>query len=115
MMIEVLKSKIHGATITQTEIDYDGSITIDTDLMEKANILVNEKVTVANFSNGSRFETYVIEGKAGSGIIGINGPAALLAEVGQRIVILSYASMTPEESKKFKPAIIKPDKENKVQ
>jgi aspartate 1-decarboxylase len=109
MLIEILKSKIHRATITESNLHYIGSITIDEDLMEAANLVALEKVTVANINNGERFDTYVIKGERGSGKIGINGAAAHKVEVGHIIIIMAYAHMTPEEAKTFKPAVVFPD------
>jgi len=99
MIIQVLKSKIHRVKVTQAELNYVGSITIDEDLIEAANIIPNEKVQVVNNNNGARFETYVIKGERGSGIICLNGAAARLAQVGDIIIIISYAQMTMEEGK----------------
>lgn len=109
MNIEVVKSKIHKATVTEANLQYVGSITIDEDLMDAANIIVNEKVQVVNVNNGERLDTYVIKGKRGSGTICLNGPAARKAEVGDVVIIISYASMDFEEAKKFKPTFIFPD------
>jgi aspartate 1-decarboxylase len=109
MTIEVLKSKIHMVTVTQANLNYIGSITIDEDLMDAANIIENEKVTILNVNNGERFDTYVITGTRGSGIIGINGPAARKALVDDVIIIISYAAMGFDEAKKFKPFLIFPD------
>ena len=114
MLVEFLKAKIHGAKITQTDLHYVGSITIDENLMKAAGILPNEKVAVANFNNGNRFETYVIKGKAGSGIIGLNGPAALLGDIGQKITILSYCLLTPKEAKKHTPVVVQIGPKNKM-
>jgi len=114
MFIEVVKSKIHRVKITQAELHYVGSITIDEDLMEAANIIENEKVQIVNISNGARLETYVITGERGSGDVCLNGPAARKAQVGDIIIIISYASMDFEEAKNHKPTIIFPDKNNKV-
>lgn len=114
MRIEVLKSKIHRARITQAELHYVGSITIDEDLMDAANFIEGEKVQVVNVNNGERLETYIIKGARGSGTICLNGPAARKAQVGDIIIIVSYASMEFEEAKKFKPAIIFPSPENKL-
>ena len=114
MNIEVLKSKIHRATVTQADINYIGSITIDEDLMDAVNIIENEKVDIYDISNGNRLHTYVIKGKRGSGVIGINGAAALKVKKGDLVIIASYASMDFEEAKKFKPLIIFPDKNNKI-
>jgi len=110
MQIEVLKSKIHQVTITEANLYYVGSITIDEDLMEAANLIANEKVTVVNVNNGERLDTYVIKGKRGSGIICLNGPAARKCHTGDVVVIMSYAQMDFEEAKAFKPAIIFPEK-----
>jgi len=114
MQIEVLKSKIHRAVITEANLNYVGSITIDEDLMVAANIIENEKVQVVNVNNGERLETYVIRGKRGSGICCLNGPAARKGMVGDIVVIISYASMDFEEAKKFKPWIVFPKEGNKL-
>src|ERR1043165_5812169 len=106
MNIEVLKSKIHRAKLTQTELHYVGSITIDENLMEAANIIENEKVQVVNVNNGERLETYVIKGEKGSGMICLNGPAARKGFVGDFLIIISYASMDFEEAKKHKPVTV---------
>ncbi len=109
MHIEVLKSKIHRVTVTEANLNYVGSITIDEDLMEAANLIENEKVQVVNVNNGARLETYVIKGEKGSGVICLNGPAARLVALGDIVIIMSYASMDFEEAKKFKPQVILPD------
>jgi aspartate 1-decarboxylase len=109
MFIEVVKSKIHKATVTDANLHYVGSITIDENLMDAANIIENEKVQVVNVNNGERFETYVIKGDRGTGSICLNGPAARKALVGDIVLIISYASMDFEEAKKFKPTIIFPN------
>jgi aspartate 1-decarboxylase len=114
MQIEVLKSKIHRAVITEANLNYVGSITIDEDLVDAANIIENEKVQVVNVNNGERLETYVIRGKRGSGICCLNGPAARRGMVGDVVVIISYASMAFEEAKKFKPWIVFPKEGNKL-
>ena len=114
MQIEVLKSKIHRAVITEANLNYVGSITIDEDLIDAANMIENEKVQVVNVNNGERLETYVIRGKRGSGICCLNGPAARKGMVGDIVVIISYASMNFEEAKKFKPWIIFPKEGNKL-
>jgi len=114
MQIEVLKSKIHRAVITEANLNYIGSITVDEDLMAAANIIENEKVQVVNVNNGDRLETYVIRGKRGSGICCLNGPAARRGMVGDVVVIISYASMDFEEAKKFKPWIVFPKEGNKL-
>jgi len=109
MFIEVVKSKIHQATVTDANLNYIGSITIDENLMDAANIIENEKVQVVNVNNGERFETYVIKGIRGTGSICLNGPAARKAVIGDIVLIISYASMEFEEAKKFKPTIIFPN------
>jgi len=114
MTIEVLKSKIHRVKITQAELHYVGSITIDEDLMEAASVIENEKVQIVNINNGERLETYVIKGERGSGQICLNGPAARKVQVGDIIIIISYASMTPEEAREHKPVIIFPNDQNRI-
>jgi aspartate 1-decarboxylase len=109
MLIEVVKSKIHKVSVTGANLHYVGSITIDEDLMDAANIIENEKVQVLNMNNGERLETYVIKGKRGSGDICVNGAAARKVIVGDVIIIISYATLDFEEAKTFKPAIIFPD------
>ncbi|MDP4267615.1 MAG: aspartate 1-decarboxylase [Bacteroidota bacterium] len=114
MQIEVLKSKIHRVTITDANIDYIGSITIDQDLMDAANLIENEKVQVLNVNNGERLETYVIKGERGSGIIALNGPAARKAVIGDIAIIISYASMEFVEAKSFVPYVVFPGENNKL-
>lgn len=114
MTIEVVKSKIHRVKVTEANIDYVGSITIDEDLMDACNLIENEKVQVVNVNNGERIETYVIKGDRGSGIICLNGPAARKAVIGDIIIIISYASIDFEEAKSFKPSIIFPDDKNRL-
>jgi aspartate 1-decarboxylase len=114
MNIEVLKSKIHRACITQAELHYVGSISIDEDLLDAANMIEGEKVTIVNVNNGERLETYIIKGERGSGTVCLNGPAARKAQPGDIVIIFSYASMDFEEAKKFKPSIIFPTPENKL-
>ncbi|MBN8837790.1 MAG: aspartate 1-decarboxylase [Sphingobacteriia bacterium] len=114
MIIEVLKSKIHRATITEANLNYVGSLTIDEDLMDAANLIENEKIHVVNINNGERLETYVIKGKRGSGVICLNGAAARKAAAGDLIIIMSYASMDFEEAKQFKPSVVFPDTANKL-
>ncbi|MCD4682123.1 MAG: aspartate 1-decarboxylase [Bacteroidales bacterium] len=114
MFIEVLKSKIHRATITESDLNYIGSITIDEDLIDAANLLENEKVHIYNITNGERFETYVINGERESGIISINGAAARKVAIEDKIIIVSYASMELEEARHFKPIILFPDGNNKL-
>ncbi|MFY8036409.1 MAG: aspartate 1-decarboxylase [Cyclobacteriaceae bacterium] len=114
MRIEVLKSKIHRVKITQAELHYVGSITIDEALMEAAQLIEGEKVQVVNINNGERLETYVITGARNSGTICLNGPAARKAQVGDVVIIISYASMELEEAKAFKPSLVFPNPENKL-
>ena len=115
MYIEVLKSKIHRVTVTEANLNYMGSITIDEDLMDASNIIENEKVQVLNLNNGERIETYVIKAKRGSGEICLNGAAARKAIIGDILLIMSYATMDFEEARSFKPTIIFPDtKTNKL-
>ncbi|MFW5820437.1 MAG: aspartate 1-decarboxylase [Bacteroidota bacterium] len=115
MNIEIVKSKIHRVTVTEADLHYVGSITIDEDLMDAANIIANEKVHVVNINNGERLETYVIKGKRGSGEICMNGPAARKVAIGDIIIIISYASMDFEDARSFEPAIIFPDtRTNKI-
>ena len=114
MKIEIVKSKIHQVTVTEANLHYVGSITIDETLMEAANLIENEKVHVLNLNNGERLETYVIKGEKDSGIICLNGPAARKVYVGDAVVVISYASMDFEEAKTFKPRIIFPNEKNKL-
>ena len=114
MRIEVLKSKIHRAKVTQAELHYVGSIAIDEDLIEAANLIEGEKVTVVNINNGERLETYVIKGDRGTGMVCLNGPAARKAQVGDIVIIISYASMKFEKAKQFKPTIVFPTPDNKL-
>src|SRR5690606_9467987 len=114
MQIQLLKSKIHRVKITQAELHYVGSITIDEDLMDAANIIANEKVQVVNVNNGERLETYAIKGERGSGQVCLNGPAARKAQVGDIVIIISYASMDFEEAKSFQPTVVFPDENNQL-
>lgn len=114
MEIEILKSKIHRVVITEANLNYVGSITIDEDLIDAANIIENEKVQVVNVNNGERLETYVLRGKRGSGICCLNGPAARRGMVGDVVVIISYTNMDFEEAKKFKPWIVFPKEGNRM-
>jgi len=114
MRIEVLKSKIHRVKVTQAELHYVGSVTIDETLMNAANLIEGEKVTVVNINNGERLETYVIKGEKDSGVICLNGPAARKAQVGDIVIIISYASMKFEKAKLFKPTLIFPTPDNKL-
>lgn len=109
MNIEIVKSKIHRVTVTEADLNYIGSITIDENLMDAANIIENEKVQIVNINNGERLETYVITGERGTGQIIMNGPAARKVAVGDIIIIIAYASMEFEKAKKFKPVLIFPD------
>ena len=114
MFIEVCKSKLHRVTVTGADLQYVGSITIDEDLMDAANIIENEKVQIVDINNGERLETYVIRGEKGLGEIILNGPAARKVSVGDIVIIVSYASMDFEEAKKFKPTIVFPKEGNKL-
>jgi len=114
MTLEMFKSKIHRATVTMAELYYEGSITVDKDLMKAADILPFEKVQVVNVNNGARLETYTLEGEAGSGVICLNGPAARLGAAGDEVIIITYAQMSREEAEKYKPKIVLVDKKNKV-
>jgi aspartate 1-decarboxylase len=109
MYIEVCKSKIHKATVTNADLQYVGSVTIDEDLMDAANLIENEKVQIVNVNNGERLETYVIRGERGSGTICLNGPAARKCAVGDVVIIISYASMDFEEAKSWEPSLVFPD------
>lgn len=109
MQVEILKSKIHRVTVTEANLDYIGSITIDEDLMDAANIIANERVFIVNNNNGERFDTYVIRGERGSGVICLNGAAARKVQKGDIVIIMSYASMPWEEAKEFKPSVVFPD------
>ena len=109
MLIEVVKTKIHRVTVTEANLNYIGSITIDEELMEAGNLIANERVQIVNNNNGERFDTYVIKGERGSGTICLNGAAARKAQPGDIIIIMSYALMDFEEAKSFKPAIVFPD------
>ncbi len=114
MFIEVMKSKIHRARVTQAELNYVGSITIDEDLIDAADLIVGEKVQVVNNNNGARLETYVIPGERGSGILCLNGAAARLVQVGDIVIVISYATIDREEAKTFKPTVIFPDENNRL-
>ena len=112
MQIEILKSKIHRAVITEANLNYVGSLTLDEGLMEAANLIENEKIQIVNVNNGSRIETYLIKGKKGSGVCCLNGPAARHGAVGDIIIIISYATMDFEAAKTFKPQIVFPKEGN---
>ena len=109
MLIEVMKSKIHCARVTEANLNYIGSITIDEDLMDAANLIAGEKVAIVDNNNGERFETYIIKGERGSGCICLNGAAARKVQVGDIVIIMSYALMDFEEAKTFKPSVVFPD------
>lgn len=114
MEIEVLKSKIHRVIITEANLHYVGSLTLDEDLMNAANLIENEKVQVVNINNGSRLETYVIKGKRGSGVVCLNGPAAREGMVGDVVIVISYATMDFEKAKQFTPSVVFPKEGNKL-
>ncbi len=114
MKLELLKCKIHRATVTAADLNYEGSITIDKALMEAAGLLPYEKVSILDVHNGARFDTYVIEGDAHSGTICLNGAAARLVQPGDLVIIVAYASLTPEEATGWKPTVIRVDSKNKI-
>jgi aspartate 1-decarboxylase len=114
MELTMLKSKIHRAVVTQADLNYVGSITIDSELMKASGILEYEKVHIVDINNGNRFETYVIAGDAGSGVICLNGAAARCVQTGDLIIVMSYASMTPEEAAVHKPSVVFVDENNKI-
>ncbi|MBL0339661.1 MAG: aspartate 1-decarboxylase [Bacteroidetes bacterium] len=114
MEIQILKSKIHRARVTQAELHYVGSITLDEELMEASNLIENELVQVLNIANGERFETYVIKGERGTGTVCLNGPAARKVQVGDIVIIVSFAVMDFEEAKSFKPSLVFPDSNNRL-
>ena len=111
MLVTVLKSKIHRVKVTEADLDYIGSVTIDENLIDAANLIEGEQVHIFNYSNGERFITYVIKGERGSGVICLNGLAAHKVSIGDNVIIVAYASMTEEEARKFKPSVIFPDTE----
>lgn len=114
MFLTMMKAKIHRATVTQCDLNYEGSITIDRDLLEASGILVNEQVDVLNINTGARFTTYAIEGAAGSGIIGINGAAARLAQAGDLVIVISYAQMEEAAAKSHRPTVLLMDAKNRI-
>ena len=114
MNVQIFKSKIHRVKVTQAELHYVGSITIDEDLIEAANMIPNEKVQIVNINNGERLETYVIKGERGSGMVCLNGPAARKVQVGDVVIIISYATMDWEEAKTFEPTVVFPDENNRL-
>ena len=114
MWIQVRKSKIHRATLTDANLNYEGSITIDEDLMDAANILDGERIQIVNNNNGERLETYVIKGERGTGMLCLNGAAARRAEVGDIVILISYAYMEPEDARHFKPVTVYVDENNRI-
>jgi aspartate 1-decarboxylase len=114
MVIEILKSKVHRIAITEANLNYVGSLTLDEDIMDAANMIENEKVQIVNVNNGSRIETYLIKGRRGSGTCCLNGPAARKGTVGDIVIVISYAQMDFEQAKRFKPAIVFPKEGNKL-
>ena len=114
MTITMLKAKIHRATVTHAELDYVGSITVDMDLLEQAGILEYEKVQIVDVNNGSRFETYTIAGERGSGVMCLNGAAARMVQTGDKIILMAYAQVTPEEASELRPTVLFVDEKNKV-
>ena len=114
MTITMLKAKIHRATVTQAELDYVGSITVDMDLLEQAGILEYEKVQIVDVNNGSRFETYTIAEERGSGVMCLNGAAARMVQTGDKIILMAYAQVTPEEASELRPTVLFVDEKNKV-
>jgi aspartate 1-decarboxylase len=114
MLLEFLYAKIHRATVTDANLNYVGSITVDKNILDKANLSEGQKVDILNINNGERFQTYIIAGKAGSKDICLNGAAARKAQIGDKIIICAYAQMTPEEAKTFKPTIVQIDENNNI-
>ena len=114
MTITMLKGKIHRATVTQAELDYVGSITVDVELLEKAGIVEYEKVQIVDVNNGARFETYTIAGERGSGVMCLNGAAARMVQTGDKIILMAYAQVTPEEAKEMRPAVLFVDEKNQI-
>lgn len=115
MLVETFKSKIHRVKVTEANLNYIGSVTIDEDLMDAAEMFENLKVQIVNVNNGARLETYVIKGKRGSGTICLNGPAARLVELGDTVIIIAYCMLPLEEAKKYKPIVIFPNEHNKLE
>ena len=114
MQIQILKSKIHRAVITEANLNYAGSLTLDEDLMDAANMIANEKVQIVNVNNGERLETYIIKGQRGSGVVCLNGPAARKGATGDVVIVITYATMDFEEAKKYKPILVFPREGNKL-
>jgi aspartate 1-decarboxylase len=112
MFVHVFRAKLHRVTVTEANLNYMGSITIDEDLLDASGILPHEKVQVVNINNGERFETYVIKGERGSGVMCLNGPAARLVQVGDKIIVIAYGMMTLEEAKTFNPVVLYPGGDN---
>lgn len=113
MLVEVLKSKLHRVRVTQAELHYVGSITIDEDLLDAADMIPNQRVQIVNINNGERFETYIIRGERGSGQICLNGPAARRVQVGDIVIVIAYVLMEWEEAKRFQPTVVFPDENNR--
>jgi len=114
MFRTILKSKIHGARVTEANVDYEGSITIDTGLLEAVDVIANEKVQIVNLNNGKRMETYIIPGKKGSGIIGMNGGVAMHAKIGDKLLIMSYIQIETKDAISYSPKIVFTDDKNKI-
>jgi aspartate 1-decarboxylase len=114
MMLTMFKSKIHRATVTEANLNYSGSLTLDPDLIEAANMLPYEQIDVLNVHTGGRLTTYIIEGKRGSGVVCLNGAAARMGEPGDLVIVVAYAQMTPEEAKSFKPTVVLVDADNHI-
>ena len=115
MIVTMMKGKIHRATVTEADLHYEGSISVDMNLVEAAGFFINERVDIYNIDTGARFSTYVIEGKRGSGVIGLNGAAARLAMPGDKVIIVAYAQMSAEEAKSFQPNVVLVDGDNRAQ
>ncbi|KRC46738.1 aspartate 1-decarboxylase subunit alpha [Leifsonia sp. Root227] len=114
MLRTMFKSKIHRATVTHSDLHYVGSLTVDLDLLDAADLLPGEQVSVVDIANGNRFETYLIAGERGSGVIGVNGAAAHLAEVGHLVIVISYAQLTDAEARAFEPTVVHVDAQNRI-
>ena len=114
MQIQVIKSKIHRVTVTEADLNYVGSITVDEDLIDAAGMMQHQKVDVLNLNNGERLQTYIIKAERGSGVIGLNGPAALKVSIGDLIIIVAYGSLDEDEARNHEPTVIFPDKDNKI-
>lgn len=114
MLLTIFKSKVHRIRVTQAELNYVGSITVDQDILDAANIMVGEKVQIVNVNNGERIETYTIAGERGSGTCCLNGPAARRVQVGDVVILIAYAQMSPEEAKTFEPTVVFPDEKNRL-